>query len=142
MFGVKNDFFAVRRKKFHALADHGKILFGSRFDDVCHVADMAFSENGDVFGIGGEQGFQIAVFCRRNAFATGGTECNDLGVGKFHALDPLEKLHFGGIGKRIARFNEIDAQPVERLDDFDFIVDGKRDVGTLCAVAQGRVEYL
>ena len=82
----------------------------------------------------------ILFFFGGDALAAGGTERDDLRVRKFQALDPLEELHFGGVGKRVARLDEVYAEPVQRLNDFYFVVYRKGNVCALRTVAQRRIE--
>ena len=142
MFRVEHDLFALFGEEFDALADHGEVFLRRRFDDVGHVADVAFAENGDVFGARREEGFQVAVLFGFYPFAARRAERDDFRVFQFHARDFLKELHLRGIGKGVARLDEVDAEPVERLDDFDFVVYRKGDVCALRTVAQGGIEYL
>ena len=61
---------------------------------------------------------------------------------QLHARDLLKELHFRGVGKGVARLDEVDAEPVECFDDFDLIVYRKGYVGSLRPVAQRGIEYL
>ena len=106
------------------------------------MADVALSENGNVLGVCRQQRFQIAVLVCGNALAAGGTERHQIGVFQLHAADALEKLHLRRVGKGVARLDKVYAQPVQRFDDFYFIVYGKGNVRALCAVAQGGIKNL
>ena len=139
---VEYDLFAVFAEEFHAFVDHGEIFLRRGFDHISHVHDVALAENSYVFGTCGQERSQVAVFLGSDPFAARGAECDDLGVFQLHARYFLEKLHFRGVGKGVARFDKVYAQPVERFDDLYFVVYRKGDVCPLRTVAQGRIEYL
>ena len=142
VFRVKYDLFAVLGQKAHALADHGKVLFGRRFEHVRRVADVALAEDGDVLCARRQKRLQIAVLRGRYPLAAGRAEGDDLGVAQLEPGDALKKLHLRGVGEGVARLDEVDAQRVEGADDLELVVDGKGNVCALRPVAQGRIENL
>ena len=142
VFGVEDDLFALLREKADAAADHFEVLLGGDFQHVGGVADMALPEDGDVFRPRGEQGFKVAVLCGVCALAAGGAEGDDVRVFQLHAADALKKLHLRGVGKGVARLDEVDAEIVEGTDDLYFVLHGEGDVCSLRSVAQGGIEYL
>ena len=142
VFGVEHDLFAVLGQKPHALADHGEVLRGVGLDHVGDVADMALAEDGDVLGARRQERAQVPVLRGGGVFAARGAEGDDLRVGEPEPRDALEELHLRRVGEGVARLDEVHAERVEGVDDFDLVLDGKGDVGALRPVAQGGIKNL
>ncbi len=82
------------------------------------------------------QGVEADVVLRLDAFAARHAEGDELRVLELHGFGFGEEGGVFGIGKRIAAFDEVDAEVVEFVGDKNFILDGEGDAFALRAVAR------
>ena len=139
VLGVVDHLAAGLLQEPHAVGDHRQVLLELRAQRLAHVVVPGLAENRHPRRAGRQEGQQALVRRGARAHATRASEGYQTRGGERLARRPVEELEVLRIGAGPPAFDERHAQPVERAQDLQLVLDRVGDLLRLRSVPQRRV---
>ena len=142
VLGVEDRPLALRAQEGDRVGDHRQVLLGRDLDHLVDVQAPALADQTDDGREALDQDAQGGVVLGGDVAAPGHAEGGDRRLLQLQLGEQLEELRLLGVGAGEAGLDEVDAEPVEGLDDLELLAHRERHSLTAHAVPQGGVVEL
>jgi hypothetical protein len=139
VLGVVDNALALGSAVVDRVHDHRQVLLASDPRDLLEVERPGLADEAHDRREGAGERAQPGVLLGRDPAPPGHAEGGHGGVLEALASEQLEELRLLRVRGREAGFDEVDAEPVESLDDSDLLGRRQRHALPLHAVAEGGV---